>query len=285
MNILGVNAFRRIGNAAALVGDTEAVSTQTQRASALTMAINARLIGTDGYYVDGLRTNGEQSAHTSQLANVCALAYGVAPEGQMGRIAEYVASLDISVEPDRGMELLRALHVGGRDGDVVRILTDPSFPGWAAILKFGGTFTWETWTPSDLIGDSMSHGWGSSALVAIQEALLGVQPLAPPSGGPHSMVAVTPPSGGLTHASGTFPTPAGEFSVAWRRSPHGTRLLISVPPNGGARCQFPGKTIANVTEGGQSIGQAPGVSVVDTASATVVLAVGAGRYDFEVAES
>ena len=89
-------------------------------------------------------------------------------------MADYVASLDISVEPDHGMELLRALHAAGRDADVVRILTDPSFPGWAAILKAGGTFTWETWTPSDLIGDSMSHGWGSSALVAMQEALLGV---------------------------------------------------------------------------------------------------------------
>jgi alpha-L-rhamnosidase len=285
LNIIGVNAFRRIDDAATLVGDMETAATQAKRALALSGAINHYLIGADGKYVDGLRTNGVQSTHTSQLANVCALAYGVAPDALIAGLAKYVASLDISVEPDRGMELLRALHAGGRDVDVVRILTDPSFPGWAAILKFGGTFTWETWTPSDLIGDSMSHGWGSSALVAIQEALLGVVPLAPPSSGAPTVVVVTPPSGGLTHASGTVPTSAGDFLVAWRRSTRRTALSISVPPNAGARCQFPGTRISELTENGESIERVPGVRVVDTASGTVVLAVGAGRYDFEVAQS
>ena len=117
---------------------------------------------------------------SSQLANVVALAYGVVPAGRIPTVAAYVASLDISVEPDHGMELLRALHAGGRDADVVRLLTDTSFPGWAFIIKAGGTFTWETWTPSDLIGDSMSHGWGSSALVAMQEVLLGAVPTSSP---------------------------------------------------------------------------------------------------------
>jgi alpha-L-rhamnosidase len=280
LNILGVNAFRRIGDAAALVGETAMASTQTQRAVALTAAVNAHLIGSNGLYVDGLRIDGVQSAVSSQLANVCALAYGVAPEAQIAPVAKYVASLDISLEPDRGMELLRALHAGGRDADMVRILTDSSFPGWAAILKFGGTFTWETWTPSDLIGDSMSHGWGSSALVAIQEALLGVVPLAPPSHGPPTAVAVTPPSGGLTRASGTFPTPAGEFSVAWRSTAGGTGLSITVPANATAQCRFPGASIPRVTESGTPVTHAPGVTVVGTTQGAVVLDVGAGSYDF-----
>jgi alpha-L-rhamnosidase len=99
------------------------------------------------------------------------------------------------------------------------------------------------------------------------------------------VVVVTPPSGGLTHASGTVPTPAGDFSVAWRRSTRGTALSISVPPNAGARCQFPGTRISELTESGESIESAPGVRVVDTASGTVVLTVGAGRYDFEAAPS
>jgi len=282
LNVLAVNAFRRIGDIAAGAGDVETASIQTQRAVALTTAVNSHLIGNDGLYVDGLRINKEPSAHSSQLANLSALAYGIVPEAGIARVAQYVASLDVSVEPDHGMELLRALHAAGRDADVVRILTDPSFPGWAAIIKSGGTFTWETWTPSDLIGDSMSHGWGSSALVAIQEALLGVVAMAPSSHGPPTVVDVTPPSGGLTHASGTFPTPAGEFSVAWRRSAGRTRLAMTVPPNAMARCHFPGAAIAQVTEGGGPVEHAPGVSA-GAASGAVVLAVAAGRYDFEVA--
>jgi alpha-L-rhamnosidase len=180
------------------------------------------------------------------------------------------------------MELVRALHAGGRDADVVRILTDTSFPGWAAIIKAGGTFTWETWTPSDLIGDSMSHGWGSSALVAMQEALLGVVPTLPTPGGPSTLVTVTPPVGGLTHASGTFPTPAGEYSVAWQTGHHGSGLKISVPANAGALCRFPGTTGSRVSEGGVPVDRASGADVVSHADGQVVVAVGAGTYDLAV---
>ena len=87
------------------------------------------------------------------------------------RMGEVLRALS-RLEKRSQLELLEDLSVAGTD--VVRLLTDASFPGWAAILRAGGTFTWETWTPSDLIGDSMSHGWGSSALVAVQEALVGV---------------------------------------------------------------------------------------------------------------
>jgi alpha-L-rhamnosidase len=196
-------------------------------------------------------------------------------------VAAHVASLDISVEPDHGMEVLRALHAGGRDADVVRILTDPSFPGWAAIIESGGTFTWETWTPSDVIGDSMSHGWGSSALVAMQEALLGVVPTVPSPAGPPTLVTVGRPGAWLTHAAGTFPTPAGQFAVSWHTGGPATRLLLTVPPNAGATCRLPATAVSGVREGGLPVDRAPGVRVVAAGPSTVDVLVGAGRYDFE----
>ena len=82
--------------------------------------------------------------------------------------------MGIDIGPNHGLELLRALAAADKPDAVVHTLTDTSIPGWAHIVAAGGTFTWEVWRPSDLIGDSMSHGWGSSALVAIQESLLGV---------------------------------------------------------------------------------------------------------------
>ena len=282
LNIEAVNAFHRLGDIATLLGESATASVQEQRAGALAAAVNSLLIGPDGHYVDGLQSNGQQTAHASQLANAVALAYGVVPAPQVAEVAAYVASLDIHVEPDHGMELLRALHAGGRDADVVRLLTDASFPGWAAIIKAGGTFTWETWTPSDLIGDSMSHGWGSSALVAAQEALLGAVPTEPASGGPPTLVTVTPPVGGLTHASGTFPTPAGQYSVAWRSSHAGSDLRITVPPNAGALCRLPGTAGSRVSEGGVTVGRTPGVEIVGRSGGQVVVAVGAGTYDLSV---
>ncbi len=280
LNILAVNAFRRIADVATLAGDAPASATQTRQAAALTTAVNAHLVAPGGIYVDGLRAVGHQSPHSSQLANVAALAYGVAPTPRVATVADYVASLDISVEPDHGMELLRALHAAGRDADVVRTLTDPSFPGWAAILAAGGTFTWETWTPSDLVGDSMSHGWGSSALVAMQEALLGAVPTPPAPGTPPTVVTVSAPNGGLAHAAGTFPTPAGEMSIAWRNSAAGRRLRIRVPANAAARCRFAGATVSQISESGVPVDQARGVSITASGSEGVILAVGAGSYDF-----
>ncbi len=282
LNILAANAFRRIGEIATLAGDGATAATQGQRMAALTAAINSLLVAEGGLYVDGLRTDGTQSTHSSQLANASALAYGMVPPADVPHVAAYVSSLDISLEPDHGMELLRALHAAGRDPDVVRILTDSSFPGWAAILKAGGTFTWETWTPSDLIGDSMSHGWGSSALVAVQEALLGVVPTAPASGGPSTLVTITPPSGGLGHASGTFPSPAGTFTVAWQTTGTGRQLTVTVPPNAAAHCAFPGATVSRMTEGGKPVLHAPGVTVVGSGHGSVTLAVGSGTYGFTV---
>ncbi len=282
LNILAVNAFSRVGSVAALAGGPGDASLQVQRQAALTAAVNAHLVGIGGLYVDGLRADGRQSTHYSQQANLTALAYGVVPTRRIPAVARFVASLDISVEPDRGMELLRALHVGGRDADVVRILTDDTFPGYAAILRAGGTFTWEAWTPSDLIGDSMSHGWGSSALVAMQEALLGAVPEVSSPGGPRTVVSVTPPAAGLTRTSGTFPTPAGEFSIAWAAGAGRISLALGVPANAEARCLFPGVAVSQLTEGGVPVTRAPGITV-GTGSGPLTLVVGAGTYDLTVA--
>ena len=279
LNILVVNAFRRIGSIAALVGTPASSSAADQRGTELTTAVNAHLVGIDGLYVDGLRADGRQSTHYSQQANLAALTYGVVPAALAPTVARYVASLDISVEPDQGMELLRALHAGGRDADVVRILTDASFPGWAAILKSGGTFTWEAWTPSDLIGDSMSHGWGSSALVAMQEVLLGAASGPPTPGGPPVVVVLTPPTAGLAHVGGTFATPAGEFSIAWRSSTGGTGLTVTVPPNAQAHCRVAGGAATRATERGTPVSHVDGIDVVEAGPGEADLVVGAGTYE------
>lgn len=284
MNVLSANAHQRIAQIATLAGDTASASAEAQAAAALRSRVNQLLVSPSGLYVDGLRADGSQSGHSSQLANASALAYGVCPAARSATVGAYVASLDISVEPDHGLELLRALHAAGRDDDIVRILTDRSIPGWAAILAAGGTFTWETWVPSDLIGDSMSHGWGASALVAMQEALLGAVPLAPAVGEPPTMVGVTPPPRltRLGFASGSFPSPAGTYRLSWRRTGAGLQVELVVPPNAGARCTFPTTSPGAVTESGRPLVRSPGVSVASAAGSPVEATVPAGTYAFVV---
>jgi alpha-L-rhamnosidase len=278
-NVLAVNAFSRIAQLADLSGDAGGAALQRSRAAQLTTAVNGLLTRPDGVYVDGVDADGTRSAHASQEANALALAYGVVPAGNVATVGAFVASLGIDVGPNHGLELLRALAVAGRYGDMVRILTDASVPGWAQILAKGGTFTWETWKPSDLIGDSMSHGWGSSALVAMQESLLGVS-FDPPGPDGSVRAVVAPSSGGLDRASGTVPTIAGPLAASWVRAGRRVALDLSVPVNATVRVMLPASSASAVREGGVRAGSAAGVSVLSVANGLVVLSVGSGSYRF-----
>ena len=206
--------------------------------------------------MDGVEANGAQSASASQEANALALAYGVVPAADVAAVTAHVAGLGIDLGPNHGLELLRALAAAGTPDVMVHTLTDTSVPGWAHIVAAGGTFTWEEWKPSDLIGDSMSHGWGSSAMVAMQETLLGVSIVEP---GPDGTVrlSVAPPASGLRRATGSVPTVAGPASVSWQRRGAGVALALDVPPNASALVQLPTSDPASA-RGGRAGGAGAG---------------------------
>ena len=278
-NTLGVNALHRIAQLAQVVGDSDGAATYEARAGQLRDAINAHLVRPDGIYTDGLLPDRSQSPHASQEANALALAYDVVPKARVAAVGAYVASLGIDVGPVHGLELLRGLANAGLNADLVKTLTNTAIPGWAHIVAVGGTFTWETWTPSDLIGDSMSHGWGSSALVAMQETLLGATLEAPDTDGA-VVVMIAPPTKGLTSARGTVPTIAGPIALEWRRSGSGLSLNATIPPNASAHVSLPATSPSSVREGGASLARSPGVTQVTSGDGTVVVAVGSGTSKF-----
>jgi alpha-L-rhamnosidase len=278
-NVLSINAFTRVAQLADLAGDPNGAAVQLSRAAQLTAAVNSRVVRPDGIYTDGVEADGTPSPHASQTANALALAYRVVPPEHVKAVGAYVVSLGIALGPNHGLELLRGLAEAELWTELVRTLTDPSIPGWAHIVARGGTFTWETWTPSDLIGDSMSHGWGSSALVAIEESLLGVT-LQPPDSQGRVLAAVSPPKSGLPAARGSVPSIAGSLAVSWRQGRTALTLDVTVPTNASARISVPAQSAASVREGGVPVGQARGVTVNSTENGVVALMVGSGSYRF-----
>jgi alpha-L-rhamnosidase len=282
INNLGVNVFRRAGDIAATLSRPQSeIDLQRARQGALTAAINKHLIRPDGTYVDGAKTDGTQVEAASQDANSSAIVYGVAPDAKVPHIASYIASLGLTAVPRTAGEVLEALALAGRDDAIEKILTNKKADGWANILARGATFTWEVWNPSDIIGDSMSHGWGANVALEIQMALLGVRPTAPGL----STFSVTPPLHALKFANGAVPTPSGPIAVSWRRgdsSGHGFTLSVTVPVNASAELRIPAKSEASVTESGRPIARADGVHFVKVDGAYVVVDVGAGSYDFKV---
>ena len=176
---------------------------------------------------------------------------GGAPAAGSAPSAGYVAGLGMQATPQNAGEVL-AVHGPGRS------LRRPGGPtdgchhdGWANILARGATFTWEVWHPSDVIGDSMSHGWGSTVVPEIQRSLLGVRPTGPG----FATFTVAPPPAGLDWALGTVPTPRGPISVAWRRptaaDPHFS-VDVGVPPNSVATLLVASEGPGGITEGGRT---------------------------------
>jgi alpha-L-rhamnosidase len=278
-NVLAANAMGRVAQIATVAGDTATAQLWQTRASQLTDAVNGVLRRPDGTYVDGVDADGAQSTHASQESNALALAYGVVPASDLAVVGSYVAGLGIDVGPNHGLELLRGLAAANMPAAMVRLLTDTSIPGWAHIVAAGGTFTWEVWRPSDLIGDSLSHGWGSSALVAMQETLLGVT-LEPISEDGTVNAMIQPPSAGLDRAGGSVPTIAGPVQVAWQRHGKGMTMDLTVPANAVATVRLPAGDGASVREGGAAVAKAPGVTVMPAAAGLAVLSVGSGTYRF-----
>ena len=323
VHVLGANVFNRLALMAPVVGDPAGASTYGSQGAALTTALNARLVGPTGVYIDGLLADGSQSTHASQQANALALAYGLVPAGRVRAVGAHVASLGIALGPDHGLELVRGLHAAGLDAQIVHIMTDPHGPGWANILSRGGTFCWESWVPNTAEQDSLSHGWGSGALAGVQEALLGVTVLGvgpgttttSATGGVggtslgavpgETLLEVRPPAGGLAGASGSVPTVAGTVHLRWSRPGGGSgggggggggggssgggggsgglALALSLPANASARVRVPASAPARVTESGRPATASPGVTLLGHGGGEVVLSVGAGTYDLRVA--
>jgi alpha-L-rhamnosidase len=279
VNMLGVDVFDRVARLAASIGRPAAEQEkQQQRRDALGQAINTKLRRADGVYIDGLRADGTPSAHASQHANAYALAYGIAPD-RPDVVSGYVAGLGMSMGPQTAQLLLEALHDSGRDADLVRVVTDAAHDGWANVIARGGTFTWETWQPSDANGDSMSHGWGSTVLVALQESVLGVTPTAPG----FASFDVRPPTGGATRAEGRVPAPAGPITASWSRpatSSGAFEISVTVPANTVATVEIPATAKSGITEGGAPLSRAAGVRFDGIKGDLAMLAVGAGTYHF-----
>jgi alpha-L-rhamnosidase len=278
LNVLGANVFRRTASLGAVLGRPQhEIDRQQGRQAAVTAAVNRWLTRPDGTYVDGLQADGTPSATASQSANACAAAYGVVPAAALDAVGRYVSSLGMQATPQNAGEVLRALALAGRTADLVALLTDAGIDGWANILARGATFTWEVWNPSDVIGDSMSHGWGATMVPEIQRSLLGVRPTAPG----FAAFSVSPPPAGLDWALGSVPTPRGTVSVAWRRpTPTDARFSVDVevPPNSTATVTVPADRAAGVTEGGRPLQGMPGILASAFGEGIARLELGAGTY-------
>ena len=233
--------FDLISRIAAELGESADRDAYRARAEALKTAINTRLLGADGLYVDGLSAEGVQSAHASQHANMFPLALGIVPEERRAAVVEQVKRKGMSVGMVTVSWLVRALGESGEGEALLDLFTNEKQPGWARSLARGATATWESWD-ADVTGDSLSHAWGAAGLDGYVRYVLGIRPLAPQ----YERVLIKPLDFGEkpTWARGRIATDRGTISVAWKREAGAYELRVKLPVNVTARVALPKGAVA-----------------------------------------
>ncbi len=275
-----VEVFRADAQAATVLGDSADATAYTNEMNNLITAINANMIDASGLYDDGEKGNATETGSltptgvTEQHAQAFAVTYGVAPASSYPALGSYIASQGMQAgEMDIG-QLETSLNTTNQPNALVNLLTNPNTDGPAKTLAEGGTSMWELWDPgctyapcygsavNQAATDSMSHGWGVSALYPILRGLLGLTITGPGA----STIQIQPPGGnplggGLSHASGTEWTERGQVAINWSVDNSGQyTLTTTVPDNVAGTVKIPDPNNVSYTATGDGGPQAQGIA-------------------------
>lgn len=281
----------------AAAGHPELAGRYTAQAAALKARINETLFNTATGLYDVSDTVKDVVA---QDANVLAIAFGLAPAGEVSNILAKVksglwtthgtlpfsGSYQKTISPFvSGFELNARLGAGDTN-DALELLSNE----WGPMLAPGDLYTGTFWENESTSGTqasdqtSMAHGWSTMPTSALSKYVLGIQPV----DAGYLTWLVQPHVGNLSWTQGQAPTPHGALAVKWSNSaasqfamhvqaPRGTSGIIAVPTFG-----HPIDIEVNghkVWKNGRSVPGARSVTSATLAGDYVNLAVTAGTYD------
>ncbi len=280
---------------AAAIGNTAGASKYDDLAATIRTAVNDEFYdAADHRYRDPLglvshATGGPSGPITStaydQTANVFGLAFGLAPDGDQQAIADGLTA-DVKAKGNHlatgangSKYILPMLTEYGQADLAYKVATNPTAPGWGQwFLQCGATTMWEAWeNDSCTSARSRDHAFMGTVDDWFFDGVAGIQPTSPG----FRTVAINPhPVGDLTHASGHETTPLGRVSSDWTRSGTSFALTAQVPVGSQASICVPANSAKSVTESGDPIGTARGVTVIGMQGSCLQLHVGSGTYRF-----
>jgi alpha-L-rhamnosidase len=233
---------------------------------------------------------------------------GLVPDDDRERVA---ANLAEKVRDDGGKlqsgflgtrPLIHTLADHGYPELAYEVVSQPERPGWVYMVREGATTMWERWNSDDSVGsgmNSLNHSPFTHVSEFFYEVLAGIrignQPMT-------ERVTVAPALvDDLEWVEASIEMQNGELAVAWERtggddgnggSGDGPAydLSVTVPWNGSATVELPSGADAAVIESGSvlsadggTLDGVAGVQSVERDGDTLVVEVGAGSYEFEVA--
>jgi len=223
------------------------------------------------------------------VGNPLGVASGVAPDADWQAMADNMA--DIMAHDYHGhivcgpQEVIRNLHVLSDHGyvdlaaDWMRSTNPPSY---GYMLSYGTKTIWEGFSdPTRSLVNSTVQNEFQTGANWLQDTLCGVRPDIAGPGMKHFFLEPKIPSK-VASAGTEFESPYGQVKSSWSQKDGVVTWEVRVPANSTATAEFPANCpLAKVTESGQPLGAAAGVSVANGAGAAKVnLAAGSYRFEF-----
>lgn len=273
-----VNAFYymtlvQMADMADALGKSEDAAMYRKKAENVKSIFNQKLFNEEkGLYIDG-----EGSDHSSLHANMMPLAFGLVPEADAGRVADFVVSKGMSCSVYGAQYLLEALYQAGRPEAALDLMTSVQLRSWHNMIKVGSTITLEAWDDRYKPNQDWNHAWGAAPGNIVARYLLGVRPLEPG----FSRVLIRPMPAYLEQVSGKIPTIRGDIEVSVLNKPGVPfKLEVTIPANTTATVYVPAKDKDGVTESGEPASGAEGVKFLRMEQNSAVYEVGSGCYKF-----
>jgi len=252
----------------------------------------ALLAGIKKAFVKEFVTAAGRVGENTQTAYALALQFDLLPEDMREtaarRLADEVRSRGHLTTGFVGTPYL--CHVLSRYGylDVAyQLLNRREYPSWLYPVTQGATTIWERWDgqkPDGTFQDVGMNSFNHYAYGAIGEwmyrVVAGIE--IDPAHPGYKHVFIQPrPGGGIQWVKASVESGYGEVASSWALEGERFTVSATVPPNTHATVRLPAAKLADVTESGQPLASAPGVSGTKDVDGGVALEVGSGTYRFE----
>lgn len=215
----------------------------------------------------GMYTDGEGSVHASLHANMFPLVFGLVPEEQKAKVADFVQSRGMACSVYGAQYLLEALFGSGKDNYAMQLMTAKTGRSWWHMLELGSTMTLEAWDATFKPNLTWNHAWGAAPANIISRFVLGVRPLEPG----YARILIAPQPGDLKWARGKVPTAVGPVKVAVENVAS-FKIQVEIPSGAKARIVLPRRPEGKIILDGKSI------SATSAGESLFVEDIGAGQH-------
>lgn len=181
-----------------------------------------------------------------------------------------------------GQWLMRLLSDYQRPDLAYQIATQETYPSWGYMVKNGATTIWELWNgnTADPAMNSGNHLMLVGDLnIWFHEYLAGIQ--TDPTRPAFKHIVMKPhPVGDLSYVKANYNSMHGEIRSHWTVQDTQFHWSVTIPANTSATLYLPAPSPDNVTEGGQPLANAKGISDVRHEGDRIVCTIQSGTYEF-----